>query len=114
MNEEQSLQSWVPELSEKLPLAHVIDLAFDYRGDVTVVKHDGSEAVGYLFNRNANGAAPTISLMTPGGVEQPLSIPYADIANIKFTGRDTAAGKSYAAYQDRKQKEQVPNAGSDR
>jgi hypothetical protein len=113
MNEEQNLQDWVPELSEELSLAHVIDLAFDYRGDVTVVKHDGSEAVGYLFNRNANGTTPAISLMAPGGVEQPLSIPYADIANVKFTGRDTAAGKSYAAYQDSKQKEQASNAGSD-
>jgi hypothetical protein len=113
MNEDQDLQNWVPELSEELSLAHVIDLAVDYRGDVTVIKHDGSVAVGYMFNRNANGATPSISLMTPGGVEQPLSIPYADIVNIKFTGRDTAAGKSYAAYQDRKQKEQAPNAGSD-
>lgn len=113
MPEEQSLQDWVPKLSEELSLAHVIDLAFDYRGDVTVVKHDGSEAVGYLFNRYASGVTPTINLMTPGGVEQPLAIPYADIANIKFTGRDTAAGKSYAAYQDRKQKERASNTGSD-
>ena len=112
MSEEQSLQAWVPDLSEELSLSHVIDLAFDYRGNVTVVKHDGSQVVGYLFSRNANGATPGVHLMTPGGVEQPLSIPYAEIANIKFTGRDTAAGKSYAAYQERKRKERASNTGS--
>jgi hypothetical protein len=99
MEEEQSLHGWIPELGDDLSLAHVIDLAFNYRGNVTVVKHNGSEVVGYLFNRYANGATPTINLMTPGGVEEPLAIPFADIANIMFTGRDTAAGKSYAAYQ---------------
>jgi hypothetical protein len=38
-----TLEGWVPKIGEYLTLAEVIDLAFDYRGDATVVKVDGTE-----------------------------------------------------------------------
>jgi hypothetical protein len=95
--DESTLEGWTPEISDPRMLAEVIDRAFDYRGDVTVIKHDGSELVGYLFNRNADTAVPFVQMFERAGAE-PLTVPYADIRALRFTGKDTAAGNSYAAW----------------
>ena len=78
-------------------LAEVVEHAFDYRGDVTVVRRDGAELVGYLFNRDADAATPFVQLFAASGGD-PVTIPYAEIRAIRFTGRDTASGNSYAAW----------------
>ena len=106
MAEEKRLQGWVPELGGELTLAQVIEFAFDYRGNVTVVKTDGSEVAGYLFNRNAELPEPFVQMFDDRG-NGPFAIQYADIRNIKFTGRDTAAGKSYEAWVKRREKERA-------
>ena len=43
-----SLAGWSPEVRDAATLAEVIERAFDYRGDVTIVRRDGTEVVGYL------------------------------------------------------------------
>lgn len=95
--QEQSLEGWDPGIVESADLAFVVERAFDYRGDVTVVRRDGGELVGYLFNRNADVREPFVQMFLQDG-GAPLTIPYAQIASIRFTGRDTAAGNSYAAW----------------
>ena len=92
-----SLEGWSPEVGDAASLAEVIERAFDYRGDVTIVRRDGSEIVGYLFNRDAAVARPFVQVFEQQG-GPPLTVPYADIHTIRFTGRDTAAGNSYAAW----------------
>ena len=109
MSEEKSLEGWVPELGEDLTLAKVIDLAFDYRGDTTVVKTDGTEIVGYLFNRNKDVPEPFIQMFDEAG-NRPFNVLYAEIENIKFTGKDTAAGKSWEAWIQRKEEEKAQKA----
>ncbi len=103
-----TLEGWTPTLGENLTLAQVIDLAFDYRGNVTVVT-DGTEIVGYIFNRNADVAEPFIQVFDEAG-NGPFKILYSEIANIKFTGRDAAAGKSWAAWVERKEREKAERA----
>ena len=83
-----------PVIDGEGPLADVIDRAFDYRGDVTLVRRDGSEVVGYLFNRNAEAGQPFVQMFDCAG-DGPFTIRYAEIRAIRFTGKDTAAGKSY-------------------
>ena len=90
-------EGWTPEIGKGVLLEEVIDKAFDYRGNVTLVKTDGSETVGYLFNRNRDVPVPFVQMFAVDGAG-PISIPYADIRTIRFTGRDTAAGNSYAAW----------------
>jgi hypothetical protein len=92
-----SLEGWSPEVGDGVTLAEVIERAFDYRGDVTIVRRDGSEIVGYLFNREAEVARPFVQVYEQQGGD-PLTVPYADIHTVRFTGRDTAAGNSYAAW----------------
>ena len=109
MSEEKTLQDWIPELSEDLTLAQVIDLAFDYRGNTTVMKTDDTEVVCYIFNRDNNVSQPFIQIFDEAG-NGPFKIPYSDIKNIKFTGKDTAFGKSWEAWQRRREKEKARKA----
>lgn len=105
-----SLQDWVPEVGEYLSLAEVIEFAFDYRGNTTIVRRDGTEIVGYVFNRNAAAPEPYVQVFDEAG-EGPFRIPYADIVNIKFTGRDMAAGGSWKAWLERRESERRESSG---
>jgi hypothetical protein len=100
MSDDHTLEGWAPP--EDSDVAEVIDRAFDYRGDVTVVGCDGREIVGYVFNRNRDVARPFLEIF-PASEEGVRTIPYAEIRTIRFTGKDTAAGNSYAAWLRRKE-----------
>jgi hypothetical protein len=102
--EAPSLEGWEPGPGEDLPLARIVDLAFDYRGNITVVRQDGSQLEGYVFNRDAEARAPYLQLFDAQG-EGPITIPYAEVRTIRFTGRDAAAGRSYAAWLARRRAE---------
>ncbi len=73
-----------------------IDDAVDYRGDVTVSLRDGRSVEGYLFDRVA-GADPAGSwvriLRASDGVKE--RIPCGEIVELRFSGKDTAAGKTW-------------------
>jgi hypothetical protein len=101
-----TLEGWVPQINDYMSLQDVVEFAFDYRGNTTVVKGDGSEIVGYIFNRNSDAPEPFIQLFDERG-DGPFNIPYRDIATIKFTGKDTAAGNSWKAWVERKEKEKA-------
>jgi hypothetical protein len=97
--ERENLQGWIPKLATEADIRAVIEKAFDYRGDVTVTRKDGGEITGYLFDRRIGPALENsvVRLMLASSNERP-AIPYSEIAAIAFTGRDTAAGKSYEAW----------------
>ena len=99
MTDDSSLEGWVP--GPNVSLTEVIERAFDYRGNVTVEHANGAELVGYLFNRNADVREPFVQMYDAAG-DGPITIPYAAIRAIRFTGKDTAAGNSYAAWLERK------------
>jgi len=97
--ERENLQGWIPQLATEADIRAVIEKAFDYRGDVTIIRKDNSQVTGYLFDRRVGKTLndSVVRLILPSGSERP-SIPYSDIAGLAFTGRDTAAGKSYEAW----------------
>ena len=101
-----SLEGWVPEVGEYLTQAEVVEFAFDYRGNTTIVKTDGTEIVGYIFNRNTYGPEPFIEYFDESG-EGPITHPNTELANVKFTGKDTAAGNSWKAWLERKEREKA-------
>jgi len=106
MEADKSLEGWAPEPGPDLPLARIVELAFDYRGNTTVLKRDGTELYGYVFNRDTDAAAPYLEMFDADG-GGPHRIAYSDMRTIHFTGKDTAAGKSYAAWLARKQAEKT-------
>jgi hypothetical protein len=95
----ESFQGWVPALASEEELREALEKAFDYRGDVTVTRKDGSKVEGYIFDR-FTGKALTNSFVRilPKDSNQRVKITYSDITALAFTGRDTAAGKSWEAW----------------
>lgn len=94
-----SVQGWIPELASDEDVRKALETAFDYRGDVTVTNKDGSVTEGYIFDRldGATLQASFVRIMPSNGGAR-RKIAYADIAALAFTGRDTAAGKSWEAW----------------
>lgn len=82
----------VPESDRK----RAFDEAFDYRGDITLTLTDGSRVECYLFDRRTGAtlADSVVRVMESGGGEK-RSISYSQIARLEFTGKDTAAGKTW-------------------
>ena len=89
--------------------AEAIELAFDYRGDVTLGLASGERIVGFLFNRHATGAHPFVEFF-PEDDPSPRTISYASISSIDFTGEDTANGKSWEAWASKKESERRAEA----
>jgi len=95
----EQLEGWIPALASEEELRRALEKAFDYRGDVTITRKDGSKIEGYLFDRrSASTLKDSVVRLYPRNSNEKISISYADIAALAFTGRDTAAGKSWEAW----------------
>src|SRR3981081_43188 len=97
--EHEHIGGWIPQLASEEEIRVALEKAFDYRGDVTITRKDGSKIEGYLFDRRtARTLAESSVRLYPKDSNQKISISYTDIAALAFTGRDTAAGKSWEAW----------------
>jgi hypothetical protein len=95
----EKLEGWIPPLATEEEIRVALEKAFDYRGDVTITRKNGSRIEGYLFDRRtAATLRDSVVRLFPKDANEKISIPYADIAALAFTGRDTAAGKSWEAW----------------
>ncbi len=96
----ENLEGWIPPLATEQEVREALEKAFDYRGDLTITLKNGEKVEGYLFDRKNDGAtlADCNVRMIPRGRPEKLRIPYSDIAALAFTGKDTAAGKSFEAW----------------
>ncbi len=85
----------VPEGERK----RALDAAFHYRGDVTLTLLDGTVLECYLFDRREAGSLgdSTVRVMLSNGGEK-RTIAYAQIRQLAFSGKDTAAGKSWESW----------------
>jgi hypothetical protein len=93
------LQGWVPELIGEDETRDALEKAFSYRGDVTLTRKDGSQLECYIFDRRTGTTlADSFVRVIPVDTTTKLSIAYCDIAALNFTGRDTAAGKSWESW----------------
>jgi hypothetical protein len=99
--ERENLQGWIPQLATEADIRAVIEKAFDYRGDVTITRKNSATAAGHRISLrppHRPDARELRSAPDAGDSNERPSIPYSEIAAIAFTGRDTAAGKSYEAW----------------
>jgi hypothetical protein len=97
--EREQLEGWTPELASEADIREALEKAFDYRGDVTVTRKDGSKVEGYLFDRRTGTTlADSYIRIIPMKETTKVSVAYSDVAGLVFTGRDTAAGKSFEAW----------------
>lgn len=87
-------KAWENVTGEELRQA--LEKAFDYRGDVTIARKDGTSIEGYIFDRRKGSTlADSFVRLLPKSKPEKVTIAYSDIAGLAFTGRDTAAGKSW-------------------
>ncbi len=105
--ERENLEGWIPDLASEAEVRDALEKAFDYRGDVTITRKDGSVVEGYLYDRRTGPSLidSVVRLIptppkgtTAGSAVQRVNIAYGDVAALKFSGRDTAAGKTFDAW----------------
>jgi hypothetical protein len=95
----ENLQGWIPQLAGEAQMREALEKAFDYRGNITVTLQDGRRIEGYVFDRRtaATLAESTLRIIPADGSAK-VSVAYADIRALEFTGKDTAAGKSFESW----------------
>lgn len=103
-----SLQGAVFTFQSEADRVDGIDKAFDYRGDVTLTLSN-EQLECFIFNREPKATPPRIEVFIKGS-EEPRVIPYADVTAIAFTGKDTADGKSWDAWVNKKESERKAEA----
>ena len=96
----ENLEGWVPSVAGDGEVRAALEKAFDYRGDVTITRKDGSQVEGYVFDRRAGATLADcyVRLLPKDGGGENVRVCYADVARLEFTGRDTAAGKSFETW----------------
>jgi hypothetical protein len=97
--EKENLEGWIPALATEAEIREALEKAFDYRGDVTITLKNGEKVEGYLFDRRSGSSlADSFVRVIPTNAKTKVNVSYADIAALAFTGRDTAAGKTFDAW----------------
>jgi hypothetical protein len=97
--EREQLEGWIPPLATAAEINEALEKAFDYRGDVTITTKDGRSVNGYVFDRRTGRTLTESAVrIIPANERTKVTVPYSDIAALAFTGRDTAAGKSFEAW----------------
>jgi len=101
--ERENLEGWIPALATESEIREALEKAFDYRGDINVTRRDGTVVEGYLYDRyNAATLEQSVIRLIPvpkeGAPTERVNISYADVAALSFSGRDTAAGKTFDAW----------------
>src|SRR2546423_7374385 len=86
----ENLEGWIPPIATDDEIRVALEKAFDSRGDVTITRKDGSRVHGFIFDRRGEGKTPAdrvVRLLPPDGGAK-VSISYADVARLEFTGKD--------------------------
>jgi hypothetical protein len=99
--ERENLEGWIPALATEAETRDALEKAFDYRGDVTLTLHSGEVVEGYIYDRRQGRTLldSMVRVMPSKGEDRSRrSIPYGEIAAVNFSGRDTAAGRTFDAW----------------
>ena len=87
-------------------VVELIERAFDYRGYVTVVRHDGTKLVGFVYDRS-----PAHIEMFDEKAATRIRLAVEDIADVELTGEDSAA-KAQRIWERRKGALEPPGTSS--
>ncbi len=97
--EHHFLQGQVWAAASEEELREGLEKAFDYRGDVTISLKSGDSVEGYIFDRKTGATLGTSFVrLFPKNEARKVTVSYSEIQGLAFTGRDTAAGKSWEAW----------------
>src|ERR1700744_4665138 len=84
--EHENLEGVIPSLATDDEIRAALEKAFDYRGDVTITRKDGSSVEGYIFDRRTGKTLADSSVrLFPKDRDEKISVSYSDIARLAFT-----------------------------
>jgi hypothetical protein len=96
---QRNLEGWIPAMATQEEVRVALEKALDYRGDVTITRKDGTVVEGYIFDRRLGRTlAESVVRLFPKDQTQKVTITYADIGALAFSGRDAAAGRSWETW----------------
>ena len=99
-----SIEGSTLECKDAASRRHALQTAFDYRGDVTLDLQDGSHLAGFVYLYDETG--DQVQLFVPQGKDSvPQTVPASRISRVRFTGEDTAFGKSWDDWTTKAEKE---------
>src|SRR6202140_185936 len=76
----ERLEGWIPELASDEELRGALEKAFDYRGDVTITRKDGSKIEGYLFDRRTGASLKeSFVRLYPKNSNEKVAVSYAGL-----------------------------------
>jgi hypothetical protein len=101
--EAENLEGWIPALATEAEIREALEKAFDYRGDITVTRKDGTKVEGYLYDRRSEPTleASLIRIIPTPKPERTCRARDGELRGhccAEFSGRDTAAGKTFDAW----------------
>jgi hypothetical protein len=95
----EKLEGWIPSFASEDEIRTALEKAFDYRGDLTLTLKSGEKIEGYLYDRKVGKTLDdSLARIMPKDKPGRMNVRYSDIAALAFTGKDTAAGKSFEAW----------------
>ena len=95
----ENLEGWIPPLATDDEVRVALEKAFDFRGDITVTLKDGGKIEGYCFDRRTGTTlADSVARFFPKDRDEKVSVKFSDVAGLTFSGKDTAAGKSFETW----------------
>ena len=107
----EKLEGWIPPMASADDVRAALEKAFDYRGDVTITKKDGTIIEGYIFDRRTGQTlADSMVRLFPRDQNEKLAIRYEEIAGLSFTGNAIAhaGAKSWETWLKKYQKRKPP------
>ena len=79
-------------MNDSKSVAEQIELAYDYRGHVTLTLNDGKVVEGFLFNREVTPLKGEAYVeMIPKDSDERLRFATKDVKSVAITGKDFAA-----------------------
>lgn len=95
MSDDVLVQGRVVQGDDPERLRRALTDAFEYRGDVTIARRTGEDVEGFVYDCRDGMTleSSTVRLLTADGDR--VVIPYLEITEVRFTGRDAAAGRSW-------------------
>ncbi len=95
----ENLEGWIPPLASDDEVRLALEKAFDFRGDITVTLKDGGKLEGYCFDRRTGPTlADSVVRLFPRDRDEKVAVRFSEVAALAFTGKDTAAGKSFETW----------------
>ena len=94
------------QADDEAALKEAIGHACDYRGDMTIHLKTGEQVIGFVFARQEGIPHPYLKIFLENQSE-PSMVKYQDIAEVEFSGEDTAFGRSWEDWAKKWQKPQL-------